>query len=74
MNAAPRIGEDRAVSFRAEVEAAIGVACGRIAPLWPLDHFVAVNPLFGFADQPFPATCATLRRVGPRLRVKDRPR
>jgi uncharacterized protein YbcC (UPF0753/DUF2309 family) len=63
MNAAPRIGEDRAVSFRAEVEAAIGVACGRIAPLWPLDHFVAVNPLFGFADQPFPATCATLRRV-----------
>jgi uncharacterized protein YbcC (UPF0753/DUF2309 family) len=42
---------------------AIAKACGRIAPLWPLKHFVAVNPFLGFADRSFAATCATLRRV-----------
>lgn len=28
-------------------------ACAKIAPLWPLSHFVAVNPFVGFADQSF---------------------
>jgi len=28
-------------------------ACRRIAPLWPLQHFVAVNPFLGLADRPF---------------------
>lgn len=28
-------------------------ACGRIAPLWPLKNFVAVNPYFGLRDLPF---------------------
>jgi uncharacterized protein YbcC (UPF0753/DUF2309 family) len=44
-------------------EAAIAGACNRIAPLWPLKHFVAVNPFLGFAGQSFHATCATLHRV-----------
>ena len=47
----------------ATVEAAIKRACGRIAPLWPLKHFVAVNPFLGFREQSFASTCATLRRV-----------
>jgi uncharacterized protein YbcC (UPF0753/DUF2309 family) len=42
---------------------AIAIACNRIAPLWPLKHFVAVNPFLGFSGQSFAATAATLRRV-----------
>jgi uncharacterized protein YbcC (UPF0753/DUF2309 family) len=45
------------------LDAAIAGACARIAPLWPLKHFVAVNPFLGFNGQSFAATCATLRRV-----------
>ncbi len=45
------------------LDAAIGAACNRIAPLWPLKHFVAVNPFLGFAERSFAATCATLKRV-----------
>ncbi|MDA8052363.1 MAG: DUF2309 domain-containing protein [Rhodospirillales bacterium] len=47
----------------AAIDAAIARACDRIAPLWPLKHFVAVNPFLGFCDQSFAATCATLRRI-----------
>ena len=46
-----------------DLEAAIAEACSRIAPLWPLKHFVAVNPFLGFSGQTFEATCATMRRV-----------
>ncbi len=42
---------------------AIDGACQRIAPLWPLKSFVAVNPFLGFGGQGFAATCATLHRV-----------
>jgi uncharacterized protein len=45
------------------LDAAIETACHRIAPLWPLKHFVAVNPFLGFSAQSFAATCATLKRV-----------
>jgi len=45
------------------IEIAIKRACGKIAPLWPLKHFVAVNPFLGFSDQSFAAATATLRRV-----------
>ncbi len=48
---------------RRDIEDSITKACGRIAPLWPLKHFVAVNPFLGFADQPFAATAAALKRV-----------
>ena len=33
--------------------AAAQQACRRIAPLWPLKHFVAVNPFLGVVDQRF---------------------
>jgi uncharacterized protein YbcC (UPF0753/DUF2309 family) len=49
---------------RETIERAAGIACGRIAPLWPLKNFVAVNPFLGFAGQSFTATCSTLHRVG----------
>ena len=34
----------------------IDSASSKIAPLWPLSHFVAVNPFIGFADQNFART------------------
>jgi hypothetical protein len=41
----------------------IDAACNKIAPLWPLKHFVAVNPFLGFTGDSFAETCATMRRV-----------
>jgi uncharacterized protein YbcC (UPF0753/DUF2309 family) len=38
-------------------------ACSRVAPLWPLKHFVAVNPFLGYADASFESTVARLARV-----------
>lgn len=51
------------VAAPSALETAIATACQRIAPLWPLKHFVAVNPFLGFTGQSFAATTATLRRV-----------
>jgi uncharacterized protein len=48
---------------RQRLEEAIAESCRRIAPLWPLTSFVAVNPFLGFANQGFEETCATFRRV-----------
>jgi uncharacterized protein YbcC (UPF0753/DUF2309 family) len=42
---------------------AIECALGRIPPLWPLGHFVAVNPYLGFSGQPFISACADLHRT-----------
>ena len=41
----------------------IEAVCGRIAPLWPLKNFVAVNPFLGFTSQNFAETCASFERV-----------
>lgn len=38
-------------------------AVRRVAPVWPLDRFVAVNPYAGLADRSFPETAALLARV-----------
>ncbi|HZF77721.1 MAG TPA: DUF2309 domain-containing protein, partial [Acetobacteraceae bacterium] len=38
-------------------------ACARVAPLWPLQDFVAVNPFVGLAGQRFDQAAQTLRRV-----------
>ena len=54
---------DISLQSHAKLQTVIAAACNRIAPLWPLKHFVAVNPFLGFAGQTFYATCATLRRV-----------
>ncbi len=34
------------------LQGAIDTACARIAPAWPLDRLIAVNPYWGFVDQP----------------------
>lgn len=41
----------------------IDAACERIAPLWPLKHFVAVNPFFGLRDRSFQEASDMLARV-----------
>ncbi|HET9113284.1 MAG TPA: DUF2309 domain-containing protein [Burkholderiales bacterium] len=44
----------------------------RIAPVWPLDSFVAVNPYWGFADRSFAEVAAQLQgTVGERM-IMDR--
>ncbi|MEP7210171.1 MAG: DUF2309 domain-containing protein [Alphaproteobacteria bacterium] len=45
------------------LKAAADGACARIAPLWPLKHFVAVNPFLGVTDKSFSAASAWLQRV-----------
>lgn len=36
-------------------------ACARVAPLWPLQHFVAVNPFVGLTSKPFTEVCDLMR-------------
>lgn len=63
----PQVGPAFAIAVKvpdkAVVHVAIDNACGKIAPLWPLKHFVAVNPFLGFTDSSFASTCAIFRRV-----------
>jgi len=42
------------------VEEAITHACNRIAPAWPLDRTIAVNPFWGFVDAPIERAAAEL--------------
>jgi uncharacterized protein YbcC (UPF0753/DUF2309 family) len=46
-----------------ELARLIDAACNRIAPVWPLDRFVAVNPFHGLVSQRFEEAAATLRRI-----------
>lgn len=46
-----------------ELDHRIDTACARIAPLWPLKHFVAVNPFFGLIDHSFQDASDTLARI-----------
>lgn len=39
----------------------VSEACARIAPTWPLDRFIAVNPYWGHVDQPIEQAAAALR-------------
>lgn len=48
---------------RDNLKGAIAEALKRIAPLWPIEHFVAVNPFLGLVDRPFESACAILRRT-----------
>lgn len=58
----------RAELDRAVLLAAARRACDRIAPLWPLDAFVAVNPFLGLADHRFEHAAARLQQLaGTRL-------
>ena len=45
------------------IDPQIDAACGRIAPLWPLKNFVAVNPFFGLRDHDFQSASHLLHPV-----------
>jgi len=45
------------------VAQAAEAACRKIAPLWPLKHFVAVNPFLGLADTPFAEAAGIMART-----------
>lgn len=38
----------------------VALACERIAPTWPLDRFIAVNPFWGWVDRPMAQAAAEL--------------
>ncbi len=42
------------------IDDCIATACDRIAPTWPLDQFIAVNPYWGWRSVPAPEAAATL--------------
>ncbi|MBC7541928.1 MAG: DUF2309 domain-containing protein [Candidatus Sericytochromatia bacterium] len=42
------------------VALAVDTACARIAPAWPLDRLIAVNPYWGFVDRPIQDAAAEL--------------
>ncbi len=50
------------------VDTAMDRACALIAPTWPLDRFIAVNPFWEMIDAPLPAVSARLTALsGARL-------
>lgn len=52
----------------AELEAAVERACASIAPTWPLDRFIAVNPFWPRTDRPLPRVAGDLAALsGARL-------
>ncbi|WP_157269596.1 YbcC family protein [Azohydromonas aeria] len=51
----------------------VAAACARIAPTWPLDQFIAVNPFLGWSDLPMPRAAAELGVLcGTRLTMQRR--
>lgn len=48
------------VSATLEIQQAVESACNRIAPVWPLDQSIAVNPYWGFIETPIHATAREL--------------
>lgn len=58
----------RAIQWRALANQ----ACQRIAPVWPLDSFVAVNPYLGLIDQPFSRVAEYLESTAGERMFMDR--
>jgi len=46
-----------------ELRQALRRAHARVAPLWPLQSFVAVNPFLGLSNERFGEACQTMKRV-----------
>ncbi len=55
--------QDRDANTADLIATAIDSACRSIAPTWPLDRFIAVNPYWGRRDQPFDAVDRQLTRL-----------
>ena len=57
----------------AALRPAIDQACAHIAPTWPLDRFIAVNPYWGHLERPIAAAAAQLAALSgsPMLMSRD---
>ncbi len=53
---------DEMASQANSVDAAVKIACARIAPTWPLDQFIAVNPYWGYIDEPIQSAASRIER------------
>jgi uncharacterized protein YbcC (UPF0753/DUF2309 family) len=51
-------------SKKLKLETALQAACKKIAPLWPLENVVAVNPYLGLTDRKFETVAQHLATVG----------
>ncbi len=62
-----------APAMAAALQPAIDRACARIAPTWPLDRFIAVNPYWGHLERPVAAAAAQLAALSgsPMLMSRD---
>lgn len=49
-----------AVELSSELKAAVDRACASIAPTWPLDRFIAVNPLWSRTSEPLPQVASRM--------------
>ena len=56
----PTLAAPESMTRCASVRAHVDAACGRIAPSWPLDRSIAVNPWWGFVDRPIATAAAEL--------------
>ncbi len=57
---------------RVDLDAAVDAAVARLAPTWPLDRFIAVNPLWGFVETPLPKAAARLEALSGSRMVRPR--
>ena len=48
---------------KSSVNSAVEAACRSIAPAWPLDRFIAVNPYWGWIDRPIEEAAAQLKQL-----------
>jgi uncharacterized protein YbcC (UPF0753/DUF2309 family) len=56
----PELPTATPASDDAAIRAAVEQACRQVAPLWPLAHFVAVNPFLGLTGLPFAEAASRL--------------
>ncbi len=57
----------------AALQTAIDAACARIAPTWPLDRFIAVNPYWGQLERPIASAAAQLAGLSGSPMLMPRP-
>ncbi len=61
------------VSLDTALHAAADRACARIAPTWPLDRFIAVNPYWGQLERPIATAAAQLAALSGSPMLMPRP-
>ena len=63
MNAPVHNQLEAALHHVTALQGSADAACARIAPTWPLDQFIAVNPYWGWVGKPFGDAAAELSRL-----------